>query len=44
MVDRIDFLSTGGGASLEYIEYGDLPALDALRQAPNAPGRRGANA
>ena len=44
MVDRIDFLSTGGGASLEYIEYGDLPALDALRQAPNALGRRGANA
>jgi phosphoglycerate kinase len=35
---KIDFMSTGGGASLEFIEYGDLPALEALRHAPNAPG------
>jgi phosphoglycerate kinase len=37
LVDRIDFISTGGGASLELLEYGDLPGLAALRQAPNAP-------
>jgi phosphoglycerate kinase len=29
--DRIDFVSTGGGASLELIEEGDLPGLAALR-------------
>ncbi len=36
--DRIDFISTGGGASLELLEFGDLPGLAALRGAPNAPG------
>lgn len=36
--DRIDHISTGGGASLTYLEHGDLPGLAALRQAPNAPG------
>jgi phosphoglycerate kinase len=36
--DQIDFISTGGGASLELLEFGDLPGLAALRGAPNAPG------
>jgi phosphoglycerate kinase len=34
---RIDHVSTGGGASLELIEKGDLPGLAALREASNAP-------
>jgi phosphoglycerate kinase len=33
---RIDHVSTGGGASLELIEQGDLPGLAALREASNA--------
>jgi phosphoglycerate kinase len=41
LCDQVSFLSTGGGASLTFIECGgDLPALDALRQAPNAPHSR----
>ena len=34
---RSSFVSTGGGATLELLEYGDLPGLQALRSASNAP-------
>ena len=33
LAERIDHLSTGGGAVLELIERGDLPGLAALRES-----------
>jgi phosphoglycerate kinase len=32
--DQVSFVSTGGGASLEFVELGDLPGLAALRESP----------
>jgi phosphoglycerate kinase len=32
--DQVSFVSTGGGASLELVELGDLPGLRALRESP----------
>lgn len=36
LVDQVSYVSTGGGASLEFVELGDLPGLVALRESPFA--------
>ncbi len=38
--DRVDHVSTGGGATLELIEQGDLPGLEALRATRRGGGVR----
>lgn len=35
VADRMDHLSTGGGAALEYIEFGKLPGIEALTESGN---------
>jgi len=35
LANEVDHVSTGGGASLELLENGDLPGLEALRGATN---------
>jgi phosphoglycerate kinase len=41
--EKVSFVSTGGGAMLELLEFGDLPGLAALRKAENAPAPRPAS-
>lgn len=37
VADQITHISTGGGAALEYIEYGTLPGIEALTSQPSCP-------
>ena len=32
LADQVSYISTGGGALLEYIEFGTLPGVDAIRE------------
>ena len=32
LADQVSYISTGGGALLEYIEFGDLPGVAAIRE------------
>ncbi len=41
LAERIDHISTGGGASLEFLEHGDLPGLRALRESAAVRAGRG---
>ena len=34
--EKYNFLSTAGGAMLTFLELGTLPAIEALKNAPNA--------
>lgn len=34
--NEVSFVSTGGGASLEFVEFGDLPGLRALRESQSS--------
>lgn len=40
--EQIDHISTGGGASLEFLERGDLPGLRALRESRGRVAARSA--